>query len=164
MAVKSNADAVAKNLNQYGRKLIVNIDRALLLSMQAISRDAIGYIDKKDLIAFGDLRTSITEDTIRRGDHLLGRSGSNSEHAPFVHEGTRPHWPPVDVMEEWVAQQVARGKMDTDDIKGTAFLVGRAISQRGTKPNPFMSVAERMNRAATQGKIARAMKFTDPPN
>lgn len=61
--------------------------------------------------------------------------GTPVEYALFVHEGTRPHWPPRDPIARWLA---LRGGNPKD-----AFRVQRAIARRGTKPRPFLTQAMR---------------------
>lgn len=61
--------------------------------------------------------------------------GSPVSYAIFVHEGTKPHWPPRDPIARWLAFKGGNQK-DT-------FLVQRAIARRGTLPRPFLTQAMR---------------------
>ena len=160
MSIKTNAPAVAKDISLYEIALFSNIDQAHRQNMASIVRDAIDYIDKKDLISQGDLRSSITSEIDRQIDLLIGEAGSNVAHAEAVHQGTPPHWPPVNQIQEWVEQQVRRGTMTTDDVDATAFLVARAISRRGTRPNPFLAVALRLNREPMIRRVGKAIRQT----
>lgn len=49
-------------------------------------------------------------------------------YAVFVHEGTRPHWPPLRALEGWARRHGFPN----------AYLVARAISIKGTKGTPFL--------------------------
>lgn len=71
--------------------------------------------------------------------------GSNVVYAPFVEFGTRPHWPPLSAMQPW-----ARRHGFPPGTVG-AFLVARAISQRGTRPQPFLFPALEAARGAIMG-------------
>jgi len=55
---------------------------------------------------------------------------SIAKYAPYVHEGTRPHYPPIRALKDW-----ARRKLGDENL---AFPIARAISRRGTKGQPFL--------------------------
>jgi len=55
--------------------------------------------------------------------------GTNVKYAVFVHEGTRPHFPPPKALAGWARRHGMAGK---------EFLIARAISRRGTKARPFL--------------------------
>lgn len=79
----------------------------------------------------GRLRASILPDVITPDEHrVVGVVGSNVEYAPFMEFGTRPHWPPIAALQVWAERH------------GTsAFLVARAIAQRGLAPRRFLQNA-----------------------
>ena len=55
----------------------------------------------------------------------------------YIESGTRPHWPPVDAIREWIKvkpvipRPMANGKLPTESQ--LAFLIGRKISRVGTE-------------------------------
>ena len=57
-------------------------------------------------------------------------------YAKYLNTGTRPHWPPVDAILEWIRvkpvlpRPMANGKLPTE--RQLAFLIGRKISKYGT--------------------------------
>jgi len=53
--------------------------------------------------------------------------GTNEEHMLYLHEGTRPHFPPIAAVTPWAL----RHGIDP-------FLVALGISRHGTKANPFL--------------------------
>lgn len=64
----------------------------------------------------------------------------HSKYALAVHEGSKPHWPPIkqftgrdEALDKWVR----RHGMDESAV----FPIALSISQKGTKPNPFMQRA-----------------------
>lgn len=75
--------------------------------------------------------------------NLSGTLESNSKYATFVEKGTKPHFPPIDAITPWA---VSKGL--------SPFLVARAISIHGTKPNPFLE------RAITESKDERSGFFS----
>lgn len=58
----------------------------------------------------------------------VGTLTFDAEHAVFVHEGTRPHWPPLRALERWASRHGFPGP----------FLVAKAIALNGTKSVPFL--------------------------
>ena len=57
---------------------------------------------------------------------LKGVLRNRAPYAMAVHEGTRPHFPPIEAVQKWA---------DRHGIP--AFLVARSISKKGTKGVPF---------------------------
>ena len=80
--------------------------------------------------AFGTLRSSIFSEERIQGDGVLGVVGSPLEHAVYVELGTKPHFPPLEPLEDWV--RVKFGLTDDAQVKGAALAIARKIAARGT--------------------------------
>lgn len=63
----------------------------------------------------------------------------------YVEMGTHPHWPPLSALQPWAQRH------GFPPGSAGAFLVARAISQRGTKPHPYMEPAARESEPAIEG-------------
>lgn len=90
------------------------------------------------------LQTRVTE--------LEGTLGTNAPHALYVHgrppnppARSRPHWPPIAAVTPWAR----RHGMDP-------FVVARAISRKGTKLIPFLTMAVKQSAPAI-GALVRKM-------
>ena len=95
----------------------------------------------------GRLRASITPEVRGEGEDMIGVVGSNVVYAPYVELGTRPHFPPLAALEVWARRH------------GTsAFLVARAISQRGTTPRLFLQNAYNDSKPRIIALFDRALK------
>jgi len=162
MIIRTNAKEVAGGLEAYQVTVFKSIYTALTKSMEIIERAAEAYIQKHDIIASGSLISSITSIVRRLTDQLIGEVGTNMKHGIFVHEGTRPHWPPRAPIERWVALKARRGVMDVQNIRSVAFLIARAISRRGTKAQPFLAVALRLNQQSMVQRVAKAINAVNP--
>lgn len=79
----------------------------------------------------GGLRGSISSHFEDNG--LTGIVGSDLSYAPYVEQGTRPHWPPFGAGSSLARWARAKGI--------PAFLVARRIAQRGTPAQKFMERA-----------------------
>jgi hypothetical protein len=70
----------------------------------------------------------------------VGPIGAASLYAGFVVSGTRPHWPNVGAIAYWTSRVLGYplGSKENDRV---AYLVGRAISRRGTRPKEYVRKA-----------------------
>lgn len=81
--------------------------------------------------AEGLLRESYAGSEITgKGLDIVGIFGSTISYAPFVEEGTQPHFPPSSALVLWVRRKLGIGFPKADNV---AYLIARAISFRGTK-------------------------------
>lgn len=79
------------------------------------------------------LRSSIRFTVISEGARLYALVGSDLHYALFVHEGTRPHWPPP--LQPWAK----RHGFPAGAAGG--WRVAAIIARRGTKARPFLTEA-----------------------
>lgn len=60
-------------------------------------------------------------------ERFTGSLVSGSEHAVYVHNGTKPHWAPIDPLAKWAKR------------KGlNPYAVRNSIAMKGTRANPFL--------------------------
>ena len=91
--------------------------------------------------ASGKLSKSI-KGKVKQNGKFLEVSISLEDYWKYIEYGTRPHFPPVDKIKEWIRvkpilpRPLSNGKLPTNDQ--LAFLIGRKISKVGTKPQPFL--------------------------
>lgn len=64
--------------------------------------------------------------------NLRGTLKNTAKYAKAVHDGTRPHWIPIDAITPWANRHGI-----------PPFLVARSIARKGTKAHPFFSDAIR---------------------
>ncbi|MCH2092724.1 MAG: hypothetical protein MK141_14265 [Pseudoxanthomonas sp.] len=64
-------------------------------------------------------------------DNVIGITASALPHAEYVEVGTRPHFPPLQPLEDWV--QAKLGITEDSERRSVAFLIARKISRVGTK-------------------------------
>lgn len=108
-------------LERYGQRL-TDLYRA---NMQQSGRPASGALADS-------LRTEVAV-----GERAIAVDLSLLEYWKYIEHGTRPHWPPVDAIREWIRVKPvlprpdARGKLPTPNQ--LAYLIGRKISLEGTQ-------------------------------
>lgn len=78
----------------------------------------------------GTLRGSFTSEVRDLGDSVVGVVGSPLAYAVPVELGTRPHFPPVDAIEDWVNVKLGISGPEGHRV---AYAIARKIAARGTK-------------------------------
>lgn len=106
------------------------------------------YIED-DRLASGELINSC-EYIIEKDNISISVSIQIADYYKYIESGTKPHWPPVDAMLNYVKVKPilprpdTRGKLPTPEQ--LAYLIGRKISQVGTEgTNNFHKTAEQVN-------------------
>jgi hypothetical protein len=80
------------------------------------------------------------------------RVGANIKYAVFVHEGTRPHFPPAEPIKKWAYKKLGlRGQ----ELDSATYLIQRKISKKGTKAQPFMKIVFDQEKYKAAEKIAK---------
>ena len=120
--------------------------------LEAVTREATEFLagEVQDLTPIGasgggggGLRDSIrAQEPEILANNVLGVVGSDSEWAVPVELGTKPHFPPVEPLIDWVRQSPKGQDFLTELRKSepnakpayAAFLIARKISWKGTKP------------------------------
>lgn len=78
----------------------------------------------------GGLRDSITSEQSVGPEGVIGVVGTAMAHAIPVELGTKPHFPPIEPLEDWVRAKL--GVREDREVRSAAFAIARAISHRGT--------------------------------
>jgi len=103
--------------------------------------------------AMGTLRASISAQVDRLADGVLGVVGTPSPYAVPVELGTRPHFPPVQALEDWVRQKLG---LSGKEAHSAAFLIARKISKKGTKGHFMFRDAYQANAGEIQQQFDAA--------
>ena len=92
-------------------------------------------------IASGNLLNSV-KTVITMNDQSIEASLSLDEVWKYIEYGTRPHFPPPSALEEWIRIKpvtiLPRGNNKPPTTKQLAYLIGRKISQDGTKAHYYL--------------------------
>lgn len=104
--------------------------------------------------ATGLLRSSIlAQDTVALSDQVIGVVGTSNPYAIPVELGTRPHFPPVEALEDWVR---ARLNVAPEEVRSVAFLIARKIAAHGTPAVGMFHRAFTAQRARVEAMFAAA--------
>lgn len=91
----------------------------------------------------GRLRNSIG---VESPSNRTREIGANTDYAEYVETGTRPHFPPPSALQGWALRHGFSGAQ-------AGFMVARAISRSGTKPQPYMRPAAEAGEAFVKSLI-----------
>jgi hypothetical protein len=80
--------------------------------------------------AHGLLAGSLTSEVQVGEDNVIGMVGTSMSYAAPVEIGTRPHFPPIEPLIDWVRVKLG---VSEKEARGVAFLVARKISRVGTQ-------------------------------
>jgi hypothetical protein len=61
--------------------------------------------------------------------------GTNVVYAPYIEFGTKPHFPPVKAIRQWVWLKRKDFGLKDNEVDGVAFAIAKRISKVGTKEN-----------------------------
>ena len=81
--------------------------------------------------AHGQLRGSVFGIERVSDTQVIGIVGTPVNYAVPVELGTKPHFPPIEPLVDWVRQKLDIA--DEKQARGVAFLIARKISRRGTQ-------------------------------
>lgn len=117
-----------------------------------LEETAVRFVEKKNISVDGDIQKSIKSIVKDVLGKLRLQFGASARHAIFVHEGTKPHWPPFAPIRSWVRKKL---NVPVEKADSVAFLVQRKIAREGTPAKPFLAVAIRAHINTIAGRIAK---------
>ncbi len=125
-----------KQLKSYGKKLGVNKEQILDTLALEVQGDARKILDSQGTSDRGQLKKSIT---IRKLPLGTRRIGTNTNYGLYVEFG-RPAgtMPNRKHLLGWVKRKLG---INGKEAEGVAFVIARAIGERGTKAQPFLRPA-----------------------
>ena len=104
--------------------------------------------------ATATLRGSINaEEPQVLANQVIGVVGTSIAHALPVELGTRPHFPRIEPLRDWVRAKLA---VDASQVNSVAFLIARKISRVGTPAQPFFADTVERNQGQVQTIFIRS--------
>lgn len=120
---------------------------------------------RSERIASGDLLNSVEYRVIQDGAEYEVQL-SLAEYWKYVEYDTKPHWPPVSAIREWIRVKPvlprpdANGRIPTP--RSLAFLIGRKISMEGTEGSHDLERAiDAVNREYRDKLVVALSRDTD---
>lgn len=130
------------NLARFIRKmssLVPDIEEYVLKGLRnaaiRLQEYVVEELERVDAVDTGELKGSI----YTKIEGIGVTTGCSAPHASFVEFGTRPHFPPVDPIFQWV---LSKGLTDDPtEAESIAFAIVKRIGRYGTRPRFFMQKA-----------------------
>lgn len=126
-------------------RLIDDVNAAVLRGLRSSAARGVGVVVEQiqiaDAVNTGQLMQSVTYE-----DHPQGADVSaNAPHAAFLEFGTRPHYPPIAPIFEWVMRRLRPAATEKRSAEQVGWGIARAICEKiaanGTRPRYFMRKA-----------------------
>lgn len=159
----------------YKRKVEAALERLLMQVTERIRRDAVLEIRNKKAVASGELMRNINAEVVREAGKIIGvvGVGGNVPYGIYRHEGTKPHFPPIEAIKKWViikglvrdkgrpvSVRGAKKSVNLDaEAKSIAYLIARKISRKGTQGLPFLRIAFNQNISWIYQKVYSGLKI-----
>jgi len=128
--------------------------REASLAVRAIVEDVASEARSRTPVNTGVLRASIATD-VTTGTSLSAAirgkvfTGAQAPYAPYVEEGTAPHWAPIGPLLLWARRVLGNER--------AAYAVQRAIARRGTRGRHMFRDALAAVRPRMEGMLQQAM-------
>lgn len=159
----SKADEIGQNIEAAFEGVRKLLEQKMYFVMEKLRADAVNIIDENKAVAWGQMRANVLYEVTREAGKIMGVVGTakNVPYSVFRHEGTKPHWPPIEAIQKWVVQKglvmspvnkptSLRGLRSSKSkgasaalstTQSVAFLIARKISKMGTTGLPFLRMA-----------------------
>lgn len=126
-----------------------NLQKVLIEYGQAVADHYKNSLSSGEINASGELYDSVRYITSFNGNKYE-IDLNLKDYWKYIEYGTKPHWPPVDAILNWIRIKPVlpypdkNGKLPTE--KQLAYLIGRKISEEGTKAkNVLQNTIEQIN-------------------
>lgn len=161
---KTNID-----IDKFYKKVVAALEQYLHRMCMKILADADKIIRDKKAIASGEMVRNLRETVYKEAGKIVGVAGTgkNVPYSIYRHEGTKPHFPPVEPIKAWVIRKGLVGKKATerslsrtkkgraalDEAGQIAFLIARKILKSGTTGLPFLKMALEQNKSYIMSQL-----------
>jgi len=131
------------------------IAREATLAVRVIVEEVASEARQRTPVNTGVLRASIATD-VTTGTSLSAAirgtvfTGAQAPYAPYVEEGTSPHWAPIGPLLLWARRVLGNER--------AAYAVQRAIARRGTRGRYMFREAMAIVAPRAEGMLAQAMQ------
>jgi hypothetical protein len=156
------------NLRKAEADTLAMLESFIVRVTEKIRRDTVLIIEQNDAIASGALRKGIVTDVLKEVGRIIGVVGVAADvpYGIYRHEGTRPHFPPIEPLQKWVRKKGLAGSyskatkrrlgsrsiQDAQDY-ALAFAIARKIARRGTVGLRFLEMAFDQNMGWIQNEL-----------
>lgn len=173
--MSADLENIKVNLEKAEKAVEDEIEKVVRQWAEAVKTSADTTIRAGNAIATMQMLRNIRSNVTREVGKITGvvGVGSNVPYAIFRHENTKPHFPPIEPLTQWVikkgliksksgksrtAASFKKGRNAdslTAEARGIAFLIARKIARQGTTGLPFLKIAMNLNRERLFASLAK---------
>jgi len=138
VATKITLEQLSRRVKLLPQQMTKAVVRGLQASgqrLQVMVVEEIQGADPYPAVNMGDLLRSVHTDFVHDGAEVI----VDAPHAAHMEYGTRPHFPPVAPLKEWVMQKGISG--DEEEAWGIALAIARNMAIWGIEPRNYMANA-----------------------
>ncbi|HMQ98219.1 MAG TPA: hypothetical protein PKE39_04275 [Ignavibacteria bacterium] len=181
-----NTNEIKVNIGKATKAIEAEVEKHLRTFLEKVRTDADAEIRKGKAYASLEMLKSLRYQVTKEIGKIIGvvGTGANVPYAIYRHEGTKPHFPPIEPLQRWVLLKgltsnregtkggvrlaairntVIRGSgvkrrraMDRwAESKGIALAIARKIARKGTTGLPFLRTALNLNRGFLMAEMAK---------
>lgn len=171
---KRQVDNIKVNIDKATKAMLAQVETALRSFLERMKADIDSDLRAKNVRASGELMKNIRSALLKETGKIIGvvGVGPNVPYGIYVHEGAKPHYPPVEPIQQWVILKglvKIGGKATThaaihrrknadaimSGVKSIAIAIVRKIGHKGTKAVPFLRTALNLNRNYLMAEMAK---------
>jgi len=169
-----NTNEIRVNIGKATKAIELEVEKYLRQFLEKVRTDADANIRANKAHATGEMMKNLRYEVTREIGKIIGivGVGSNVPYAIFRHEGTKPHFPPLELIEKWViikglvkqggksttAAKIHRSKNADammQEVRSIALAIARKIAAKGTTGLPFLRTALNLNRNYLMAQMAK---------
>lgn len=119
-----------------------------------LEREVKDVLKQNEKYATGDAYKSVRSKVTKLTRAYIVKTFLGVNYGVFIHEDTKPHWPPLNKIQKWVRLKGLAGRYSTkthkrlgkkmdqhQEDRQIAFLIARKIARKGTKGIKFFEIA-----------------------
>ena len=155
------------------------VESELTLFGEEVVEAVVRYIRENGIDFEGDLAKSMIAEVTKVMGTITVSIGPTVRHGLWRHEGTKPHWAPIDPLRNWVRKKLglSAAKVDTQvsfstkdgkvveftakvsPLEQAARALQAKIAAEGTKGDPYLSVPFNLFRGTLAKRVGERIEF-----
>lgn len=144
-----------------GKRIEGAVEEELAVIGLEVVADAVEFLntpgdDGRIISMDGSLAGSMISETENEDGFVSVEIGPTAHYGLYRHEGTRPHWAPIEPLRYWVQKKL--GITGEKDINSVARAVQVKIATKGTEGKPFLTTPFERHKGTVAKRIGRAIE------
>lgn len=166
------------------RRLWKEITQVANRIAQMLERCVVDVLNENEKVVSGDLKKSVSSRVEQETNRIIIKVFTGLGYAQYVHEGTKPHYPPIFPIARWVQKKgigqsfntkskrmigtkkkaysyniggQTLGRQFSKEIMSVAYAIQRSIGKKGTRAFKFFEIALKRSEGKIQQMVNEAV-------